>query len=153
MIRVRKWLGDLALNGKRLFFLVLACVFLMIAMLGVVTPGLPTTEFVLLGAWCAAKGSQRFHEWLMNRSFFGAMIRHWQEDKSIHRNSKITATCMMLLSITLMVIWVPHPLMVGILSIMMLISIAWIWSRPEPQRNRLSAFQCPSDKLSDEIEY
>lgn len=149
MMPVKQFTLGLATKGKRLLFVVLACVFLVIAMLGVITPGLPTTEFVLLAAWCAAKGSSRFHDWLMNRSFFGSMIRHWQEDKSIHRNSKITATCMMTLSITLMIIWVPHPIMVSIIVFVMLLSIIWIWSRPEPQANLASTSQNLPNKMEN----
>lgn len=147
-------LKDVSLNladkSKRLLFVVLACIFLIIALVGVITPGLPTTEFVLLAAWCAAKGSTRFHHWLMHRSFFGGMIRHWQEEKSIHRKSKLMATFMMTLSITLMVIWVPHPIMVGCISAVMLLSLVWIWTRPEPQtRLAVAPVQTLPDNMSN----
>ena len=34
-----------------------------IGLLGVVTPGLLTPDFILLAAWAAARSSPRFHVW------------------------------------------------------------------------------------------
>ena len=122
-------LGD---KTKKTVYVILACVFLAIACLGVITPGLPTTEFVLLAAWCAAKGSQRLHTWLIQHPIFGKTLRHWQEDKSIDRRTKIVATSMMTVSIIILFLWVPHPIFVSLAAACMSASAVWIWMRPEP---------------------
>jgi uncharacterized protein len=67
---------------------------LVIGIIGVVTPVLPTTPFVLLSAFCFARGSERFHTWIMSHRYFGPMVRAFQEEKRIPLKIKIFATLM-----------------------------------------------------------
>lgn len=129
---VKQTFSDIKERSKKAFFVVLAIVFLGIACIGIVTPGLPTTEFLLLAAGCAAKGSTRLHQWMIQHHLFGPMIRNWQEDRSIHRKTKITAIIMMAVSAVAMYLFVPHPIIVSILASGMALSAFWIWTRPEP---------------------
>lgn len=59
----------------RVLFFILGCVFLIIGAVGIITPGLPTTVFVLLAAACWARSSKRFYQWLIQHHIFGKMIR------------------------------------------------------------------------------
>jgi uncharacterized membrane protein YbaN (DUF454 family) len=80
---------------------------LVLGLIGVVLPGLPTTPFILLAAACYAKASPRLHAWLLNHRWFGAMLRDWERDHSLSRRSKTVA----IVSMTVMVgasIWGFH---------------------------------------------
>lgn len=77
---------------------ILAYFFLALAILGVFIPGLPTVPFLLLAAWCAAKGSKKLHRWLYAHPQFGQLLIDWETSKSISRTTKISAVLMLLLS-------------------------------------------------------
>lgn len=62
-----------------------------IGAVGVVVPLLPTVPFMLLAAFCFARGSDRFHDWLVNHPRFGPGIQDWQRHGAISRRGKIAA--------------------------------------------------------------
>lgn len=73
---------------------------LVLGLIGVVLPGLPTTPFVLLAAACYAKASPRLHTWLLNHRLTGPMLRDWESDRSLTRRSKAIAVGSMLLMVS-----------------------------------------------------
>jgi uncharacterized protein len=74
---------------------------LILGLIGVVLPGLPTTPFVLLAAACYAKASPRLHAWLLNHRWTGPMLRDWESDRSLTRRNKVIAVGSMLLMVSL----------------------------------------------------
>jgi len=54
-------------------------------------PVLPTTPFILLAAWCFARSSERWHQWLLSNETFGAVISNWEERRCISLQTKIVA--------------------------------------------------------------
>ncbi len=66
--------------------------------LGVFLPLLPTTPFILLAAWCFARSSPRFHQWLLYRSWFGGYLRHWQQYRAMPRGAKPRAIAMIVVT-------------------------------------------------------
>ena len=59
-----------------------------IGAVGVLLPLLPTVPFMLLAAFCFARGSQTFHRWLVDHPRFGPPIRDWQAHGAISRPAK-----------------------------------------------------------------
>lgn len=66
---------------KKYLWLSLGFVFLGVAYIGVVTPGIPWSTPSLIAAYCFAKGSERWHNWIMNHKIFGPFIRDWNEKR------------------------------------------------------------------------
>ncbi|AUQ24592.1 DUF454 family protein [Dickeya zeae] len=72
-----------------------------LAALGVVLPLLPTTPFLLLAAWCFARSSPRFHDWLLYRSWFGSYLRHWQQHRALPPGVKVKAVIVVIATFSL----------------------------------------------------
>lgn len=114
--------------------LVVAWLAIGLALLGVWLPGLPTTEFVLLAAWAAARSSPRLARWLNQHRWFGPLLHDWRDGQRIARRHKITASLAMLFTLALL-LWHQPPLWLSVLSLTgMSGSALWLWSRPESRR-------------------
>ncbi|MHB0859514.1 MAG: YbaN family protein [Anaerolineae bacterium] len=70
-------------NLSRTLWVVAGSVFVLLGLLGVLLPLLPTTPFMLLAAVCYAKGSKRFHDGLLANRFLGAYIRNYREGRGM----------------------------------------------------------------------
>lgn len=112
--------------------LTLAIVSLGLAGLGLILPGLPCTEFVLLAAWAAAHSSPRFHAWLLRHRLFGPILRHWRDGRRVSRGAKWSASAAMLACSVLLIATVPHRWAVAAAVLCMAGVQIWLWRRPEP---------------------
>ncbi len=67
-------------------FFALLC--LGLGIVGVFLPGLPTTVFILMASWAAARSSPRIHAWLHRHKLFGPMLRNWEAGGYVSRRAK-----------------------------------------------------------------
>jgi uncharacterized membrane protein YbaN (DUF454 family) len=118
---------------KRWPYLLLAWIALALAVIGIVVPGLPTTPFVLLAAWAAARGSTRLHRWLETHRVFGPMIRDWQAQGAVSRRAKWSASIAMLVCAAIFFLTAPKWWMAASGSAVMALVAIWLWRRPEPR--------------------
>lgn len=113
-------------------YIVFAWAMLALGVIGVVLPGLPTTPFVLLAAWAAARGSKRLHDWMHANRTFGPMIRDWEASGAVSRRAKWAATITMLACAALMFATAPKWWMAALGTAIMILTGTWLWLRPEP---------------------
>lgn len=67
----------------RYLYITLGLITLALGLIGIVTPGLPTTPFILLTAVLFAKGSPRLHQKLLDNKITGKYIHRVNEGFSI----------------------------------------------------------------------
>ena len=84
---------------KKIFYLLLGHLFLVLGIAGAFLPLLPTTPFLLLAAWLYSKSSDRLHNWLLNHKYLGPSLRDWHNSGVIGIKAKIIATVMILVVI------------------------------------------------------
>lgn len=113
-------------------WLLLAWLCLVIGIVAIVIPGLPTTVFILISAYAADRGSPCLHRWLCAHSLFGPMIRNWENGHCISRKAKNCAALTMVLCCVIMLLTVENILITLFAALCMACVIAWMWSRPEP---------------------
>jgi uncharacterized membrane protein YbaN (DUF454 family) len=83
---------------RRAIYRPLGALFLALASIGVVLPGLPTTPFLILAAWFFARSSERWHRRLLESELFGPMLHNWETRRCMSLRAKITALASMLLA-------------------------------------------------------
>ncbi len=85
-------------------------VMIVIGVIGIFIPGLPTTVFLLAAAWSFSKSSVRLQRWLWLHPNLGPPIRDWYRYRVIPPRAKTLAVLMMLASVVYVSFAIPHPL-------------------------------------------
>lgn len=93
-----------------------------IGILGIFLPLLPTTVFFLMAAWCYARSSRRFYEWLHHNKYFGKYLKNYREGKGISVSSKIS-TIIILWGGILYSIFVTQSLVLGLILLTIAIGV------------------------------
>lgn len=115
----------------RRILVVLGGVSLVLGVVGIVLPVLPTTPFLLLTAALWARSSERFFVWLMTHRRLGPPIAAYRRDGTISRRAKTLAITMITLSMGFSIVYVVPvlPGKIGMALIGLSVS-AWLISRP-----------------------
>jgi uncharacterized membrane protein YbaN (DUF454 family) len=111
----------------------LACALLSLALgvIGVFVPGMPTTVFILIAAWFAARGSPRLLGWLEEHRLFGPTIIDWRAGGRVSRRAKWSATVMMGLCVLVMLLTMHTRWAIALACFVMGAVLCWLWLRPE----------------------
>jgi uncharacterized membrane protein YbaN (DUF454 family) len=86
-----------------------------LGVIGIFLPLLPTTPFLLLAAACYVRSSDRLNRWLLNHRVLGPYIRHYREDKAIPLKGKIFTIILLWLTISISAIFAVHILWIRII--------------------------------------
>jgi uncharacterized membrane protein YbaN (DUF454 family) len=91
---------------KKNLLILCGSISVLLAILGMVFPVLPTTPFLLLAAICYGRSSPRFYHWLLNNRWFGSYIRNYREGRGIPLKQKIFTLVLLWLTIGSTIIFV-----------------------------------------------
>lgn len=85
-------------HAARLMLIAAGLICVGLGALGILLPGLPTTPFLLLAAYCFARSSEHFHNWLLDHRWFGSYVRNFESGRGMTRPAKATTLLVMWLS-------------------------------------------------------
>jgi uncharacterized membrane protein YbaN (DUF454 family) len=100
------------------------------AYVGVITPGIPYSIFVVFAAYCFSKGSERMHRWIYNHKLFGPFLTNWNTKRVFPQKMKYFMLFMM--STSLVIMWLTAIPVRGIIytALFMLCVAVWAWRFP-----------------------
>lgn len=115
----------------RPFLFAVGSFFVLLGVVGVILPVLPTVPFMILALWCFARSSQKFHDWLYNHKIFGNQLQLWDKHGVIPLTGKITAVLSMSLSFLYLAFFREMPIGV-LLSVFCIMAYAayYVLSKP-----------------------
>ncbi len=115
----------------RLIWLLIGWVSLGVGAIGLILPVMPTVPFVLLAAFCFARGSKTVYNWLIHNKTFGPMIKDWQERGAISRKTKWITTISLIAAVFLAIAIGAPTLVIIIEALIFLAILIFVWSRPD----------------------
>ena len=109
----------------------IALIFLLLALIGIALPVMPTVPFLLVAAWAGGKGWPILEQKLLAHPTYGPQIKQWREFGVVRRTPKVITTLMMagswiMLTFSPIAVW----LKLAVIGIMATI-LMWLWLRPE----------------------
>ena len=129
MAEPRSKLYSLTAPGRWVMF-ALGWVCVVLGIIGLVTPVMPGTVFLILAAWLFSRSSPRFEAWLLGHPQLGPSVVAWRENGAVPRWAQFVATGSMAFSfVILIVIGLSVPILGLIAAIFVGVS-AYLLTRP-----------------------
>jgi uncharacterized membrane protein YbaN (DUF454 family) len=115
---------------KRYLWFTLGMLSLAMAYIGIVTPGIPFSVFLVFSAYCFSKSSKRMHDWLYNHKHFGPFLTNWVNHKVFPLKMKYMMIAVM--SSSLAILWFTTYNWKAVIGtgITMAIVAIWAWRYP-----------------------
>jgi uncharacterized membrane protein YbaN (DUF454 family) len=115
---------------KKLFWNVLGFASLGMAYIGVITPGIPFSIFLVGAACCFAKVNPKMHAWLYNHKYFGPFLTNWNEKRVFPFNGKLAMILVMDSSLVIMWFTTHNIKAVCWTAATMFLVAVWAWRFP-----------------------
>tara|TARA_B100001113_G_C20946125_1_gene551015 strand:+ start:241 stop:708 length:468 start_codon:yes stop_codon:yes gene_type:complete len=113
---------------SRIIWFSLGFIIMIIGIIGIIVPGLPTTPLMILAAACFAKSSQRFYNWIINNKLFGHHVKNYREGKGIPKSSKpVILSTLWFFVLFAVFIGIPDEILVAKISVLILALIGTIF--------------------------
>ena len=115
---------------KKIFWNCLGFLSLGMAYIGVITPGIPYSPFVVFAAYCFSKGSERMHRWIYNHKLFGPFLTNWNQKRVFPTKMKYFMLAMMTSSLIIMMFSGVKTIGIIYTAIFMVCVAVWAWRFP-----------------------
>lgn len=111
---------------KKVLYIILGSLCLVLGSVGIFLPILPTTPFLLLSAYFYVRSSEKLYNWLINHKIFGRYIYNYVTYKAVPKKAKITAILMIIITVPIAVVLIDNIYTYIIIPIIALIVCIYI---------------------------
>ncbi|NHJ25435.1 MAG: DUF454 domain-containing protein [Candidatus Lokiarchaeota archaeon] len=128
----KKWLNRIIFLG--------GSISLIIGMIGIILPILPTTPFLLITAAAYAKSSKKFYKWLLNNRILGSYIRNYREGKGMPIKVKVITLILLWITIAISLLFMNNLIWIQLILLIVasMVSIHILFIRPKKNKNNLT---------------
>lgn len=109
----------------KIVLIVIGSIALVLGIMGIFVPLLPTTPFLLLAAALFVRSSPRLYKWLLSQKHLGPYIRNFREHKAIPLRAKIISISMVWLTLLYCAYILHERPWLSVLMITLAIAITW----------------------------
>lgn len=85
----------------RAVWLLAGLTFVGVGGVGVILPGLPTTVFFVMAAWCFSRSSQRLEQWVLDLPGVGNLVSDYRSGLGMPRRAKVMAISCIVVAVSL----------------------------------------------------
>ncbi len=93
---------------SNVFLIIVGTMSIVLGVVGIIIPMLPTTPFVLLGAACYVRSSPRLYSWLINNRWLGTYIKNYHEGNGLSLKAKVSTLTLLWISIGYSIIFITN---------------------------------------------
>lgn len=115
---------------KRALWFILGMIFLGVAYIGIVTPGIPWSTPTVVATYCFGKSSQRWHDYMMNHKLFGPFLRNWSEKRVFPTYGKWAMVITM--DASLIIMWLTTQNWKAVAGLAVIMALVAIWACKYP---------------------
>ncbi len=115
---------------RKTVWFTLGIICLGIAYIGVITPGIPWSTPTVAAAFCFAKSSKKWHDYMMNHRLFGPFLTNWSERRVFPLKGKIAMVITMDISLIMLWVTTQNVWLVILMAVFMALVAAWAWRFP-----------------------
>lgn len=109
----------------------LGLVMVVLGVIGIFVPLMPTTTFLILAAWCFARSSRRAENWLLSHPKLGPIVVAWRQTGAIAPRHKLYSIGGMTLGFTIFMLTAQPVWWLALVVAMLLLSCAaFVVTRP-----------------------
>ena len=78
-------------NLKKKIYICVGFLAVILGIIGVILPGIPTVPFLLVALFCFERSSKKYHDMILNNKYFGKVLRDYYEGRGLTTSVKIKA--------------------------------------------------------------
>lgn len=110
---------------KNVLLIVFGSLFVLLGVIGLLLPVVPTTPFLIVAGICYIKSSDNLYNRLIRTRYFGPQIKSYVEHRSLTKKTKIVSILLLWIPTLITVIFIANNIYVRMFSLSFVTIVTW----------------------------